>query len=962
MHILTKRGSQDNIVTYEHICDTIEDRQYIENKYITLGTVCIVLSGESGGMEIYMADSSKQWHDIMITGDNGEGGSGLELHICTNEEINNGKPAVEFPLEGVLYLVPANNESGNLYDEYLYVNNDWELFGGASVNLAGYATESWVQQQGYLTSSTAIESIPLASTSTAGIIKLGAGLAPIVNMQDPNDESVGVVYADSASIKTGTTAERFITPYMEHAAAFYGLAKAAGDTTQAQSNNAIGTYTTGAKTAIKNMLEIPSSDLFNSEKTVDLIVETTGKQTVEVPISSIASYPIVVTVSGVQMSGEYSIKYVNATLGGEEINSGGTLINASSTLTRTWSSTYDCIKVIVEVNCTATGEATVNVEYTSGARALEKRIEENVVNLPLEAGAGLNALQIKPFELYGSTFQQKATGLASVALGQSTFAIGTGAYAEGLNTLAIGEYSHAEGENTMAATEASHAEGHNTAALGEGGSHSEGWGDISTATVTSKPDNYTYVLNGVDAEYIRIGTAVEWQGHWTSVGAVSAANNSVSLSANWDNVGDSINFYKSTAGGWASHIEGNNTLASYDGAHAEGLGTAATNAGSHAEGDSTIAQGPACHAEGVATTASGWGQHVSGRYNVVDSNGTYAEIVGNGEYGSLSNARTLDWDGNAWYAGVVTSGASVYDIDDQAGALATKEYLSYVSVIEKGTNQNRTATYDGAIQNKPFIYNNQLVNQYASAVGAIALGIDCHADGAGSFASGFGTEATTFAHAEGQGTMAEGQQSHAEGQGTTAHGVCSHAEGYSTVAQGAQAHAEGISTIAGSSNQHVEGKYNISDINETYVHIVGNGTPSTRSNAHTLDWSGNAWYAGKVTADGTPTNANDLTTKQYVDNAINGSTVSVSGTTPTVTAVANTMYVCGEVSTLSFTPAVTGISDIIFESGSTATVLTVPNTVKFPDWFDATALEPNMVYEISIMNGTYGAVMAWATT
>lgn len=74
------------------------------------------------------------------------------------------------------------------------------------------------------------------------------------------------------------------------------------------------------------------------------------------------------------------------------------------------------------------------------------------------------------------------------------------------------------------------------------------------------------------------------------------------------------------------------------------------------------------------------------------------------------------------------------------------------------------------------------------------------------------------------------------------------------------------------------------------------------------------------------------------------------------------MYICGEVSTLSFTPAATGISDIIFESGSTATVLTVPNTVKFPDWFNATALEPNMVYEISIMNGTYGAVMAWATT
>ena len=32
-----------------------------------------------------------------------------------------------------------------------------------------------------------------------------------------------------------------------------------------------------------------------------------------------------------------------------------------------------------------------------------------------------------------------------------------------------------------------------------------------------------------------------------------------------------------------------------------------------------------------------------------------------------------------------------------------------------------------------------------------------------------------------------------------------------------------------------------------YAHIVGNGEESARSNAHTLDWSGNAWFAGKVT-------------------------------------------------------------------------------------------------------------------
>ena len=63
---------------------------------------------------------------------------------------------------------------------------------------------------------------------------------------------------------------------------------------------------------------------------------------------------------------------------------------------------------------------------------------------------------------------------------------------------------------------------------------------------------------------------------------------------------------------------------------------------------------------------------------------------------------------------------------------------------------------------------------------------------------------------------------------------------------------------------------------------------------------------------------------------------------------------------LSFTPCVSGICDVRFTSGSTVTVLTLPNTVKMPDWFDATSLETNTIYEINILDGVYGAVMTWA--
>lgn len=60
MFITSKRGAQDNIVTYEHICDTTEDLQKIDPQYITLGSVAVVLQGDAG-LEIYMATSNKEW-------------------------------------------------------------------------------------------------------------------------------------------------------------------------------------------------------------------------------------------------------------------------------------------------------------------------------------------------------------------------------------------------------------------------------------------------------------------------------------------------------------------------------------------------------------------------------------------------------------------------------------------------------------------------------------------------------------------------------------------------------------------------------------------------------------------------------------------------------------------------------------------------------------------------------------
>ena len=89
---------------------------------------------------------------------------------------------------------------------------------------------------------------------------------------------------------------------------------------------------------------------------------------------------------------------------------------------------------------------------------------------------------------------------------------------------------------------------------------------------------------------------------------------------------------------------------------------------------------------------------------------------------------------------------------------------------------------------------------------------------------------------------------------------------------------------------------------------------------------------------------------------------TVSGATPSIIAEENCRYVCGTVTSISITPSDQGICDVQFTSGTSVTVLTIPNTVVFPEWFDASALETNTVYEISIVDGTYAAVGMWAVS
>ncbi len=164
--------------------------------------------------------------------------------------------------------------------------------------------------------------------------------------------------------------------------------------------------------------------------------------------------------------------------------------------------------------------------------------------------------------------------------------------------------------------------------------------------------------------------------------------------------------------------------------------------------------------------------------------------------------------------------------------LANKKYVDDTNVGE--TMENNAERFND-------YSNNKASGNYAHAEGSgtTASGNYTHAEGINTTASG------SCAHTEGSITTASGSFSHAEGRETIASSIAAHAEGYGTTASDSCSHAEGYYTQTGTLYQHVQGKYNI--VNTDVAHVVGNGAnDSKRSNAHTLDWEGNAWYSGDI--------------------------------------------------------------------------------------------------------------------
>lgn len=112
-----------------------------------------------------------------------------------------------------------------------------------------------VQVNGTSVVQNGVANVPMAAVGRAGVVIPNAFYGTYMF----NDNTIGTWPADVSKCKEGTQNYQAVTPSTEHSATFYGLAKAAGDTSQASSSNAVGTYTESAKSAISQMLDAPEN-------------------------------------------------------------------------------------------------------------------------------------------------------------------------------------------------------------------------------------------------------------------------------------------------------------------------------------------------------------------------------------------------------------------------------------------------------------------------------------------------------------------------------------------------------------------------------------------------------------------------------------------------------------------------------------------------------------------------------
>ena len=261
----------------------------------------------------------------------------------------------------------------------------------------------------------------------------------------------------------------------------------------------------------------------------------------------------------------------------------------------------------------------------------------------------------------------KATGYSSHAEGNGTKALEQSSHAEGSYTTASGGVSHAEGNYTTASGETSHAEGYCTEAFGSS-SHAEGDHTVASNKNMHTSGKYN-VIEPRYKIYYRTGN------YFFNKNAEYYCSDTYTLNQKTGKFTLNNAIKKIFTQCMGKYVSMDSVSENVDGVF-KVLSTAS------------------------GSTANYYPCNYYYSETLANDIGTYSHIVGNGTSDTeRSNAYTLDWEGNAWFAGDVyvhsTSGTN--KDDGSKKLLDTSDLLAFAEEVKDVTIQKPTTAQVGQI-------------------------------------------------------------------------------------------------------------------------------------------------------------------------------------------------------------------------------------------------------------------------
>lgn len=324
--------------------------------------------------------------------------------------------------------------------------------------------------------------------------------------------------------------------------------------------------------------------------------------------------------------------------------------------------------------------------------------------------------------------------------------------------------------------------------------------------------------------------------------------------------GEIFNDYEfNTADGEYAHAEGRITHATGDFSHTENIDNHAYAIATHVEGGSNNAYIPYSHIEGTKN------QTLCKCFLPTDENVTNKTITLNSvegiKVGDIIHLFTKENVGSDEYVLKMGTISSI-----EGNTIKSSINASYTNILGLSLPIEKPYITNGVV----IIGDGSIGTNYVELDPEKDFYVTAHAEGSG-------TRATIGGHSEGTNTIAGGFYSHAVGQNSMAIGDYSYAGGGYAIAYRNYSHAEGYGTRANGIAQFAIGKFNVKD-DTTSAFIIGNGSSdSSRSNAMYVDFNGNAYFAGTITAKGSAiSGSTSFTGPVSFNGAVTAKTVNVT--------------------------------------------------------------------------------------